>query len=94
MSPEEVLRLSLTGSFFPSELSPPIIEGNSKYAESEWRTGEAGDKWLVASQAGAGVDTFLVRKSQVGALGTNMIAAERPCHVLFWLFGVFQSTSY
>ena len=35
-----------------------------------------------------------MRKSQVGALGTNMIAAERPCHVLFWLFGVFQSTSY
>ena len=51
LSPEEVLRLSLTGSFFPSELSPPIIEGNSKYAESEWRTGETGDKWLVASQA-------------------------------------------
>ena len=24
MSPEEVLRLSLTGSFFPSELSPPM----------------------------------------------------------------------
>ena len=93
-----MLRLSLTGSFFSYlrgnflSSNAPIIKGNSKNAESEWRTGEAGDKWLVASQAGA--DTFLMRKTQVGAPGTNMIAAKRPCQVLFWLFGVFQSTSY
>ena len=87
---DRVLFSHLRGNFVSS--NEPIIERNSKYAKSEWRTGETGDKWLVASQAC--MDTLLVRKTQVGAPGTNMIAAERPCQVFFWLFGVFQSTSY
>ena len=88
MSPEEVLRLSLTGSFFShlrrNSSNATIIEGNSKYAESEWRAGEAGDwglgaGWLVASQAGA--DTFLVRKWHK----CNCSREALPCLVLaFW----------